>query len=123
MVDSLRAQAQAAAEATGAEVAVDVIRGRPADALMELGEQVDLLVDRLAALGSGNPGDDGKHRAKACSMTRAARCWWCRAQAPPADEPPVWRRRPSYRGTERESVDARSGLRVATDGDLRARAV
>ena len=44
MVDSLRAQAQAAAEATGAEVAVDVIRGRPVDALLELGEQVDLLV-------------------------------------------------------------------------------
>ena len=44
MVDSLRGQAQAAAEATGAEVAVDVSRGRPADALMEQGEQVDLLV-------------------------------------------------------------------------------
>ena len=44
MVDSLRAQAQAAAEATGADFAVDVSRGRPADALMELGEQVDLLV-------------------------------------------------------------------------------
>ena len=44
MVESLRAQAQAAADATGADVAVDVDRGRPADALMELGEQVDLLV-------------------------------------------------------------------------------
>jgi len=43
-VESLRAQAQAAGEATGAEVAVDVDRGRPADALMRLGEQVDLLV-------------------------------------------------------------------------------
>jgi len=44
MVESLRVQAHAAAEATGAGVAVDVSRGRPADALMELGEQVDLLV-------------------------------------------------------------------------------
>ena len=44
MVESLRAQARAAAAATGADVAVEVDRGRPADALMELGEQVDLLV-------------------------------------------------------------------------------
>ena len=44
IVESLRAQAQAAADATGADVAVDVSRGRPADALSELGEQVDLLV-------------------------------------------------------------------------------
>ena len=44
MVESLRARAQAAADATGADVAVEVSRGRPADALMELGEQADLLV-------------------------------------------------------------------------------
>jgi nucleotide-binding universal stress UspA family protein len=44
MVESLRARAQAAADATGADVAVEVRRGRPADALMELGEVVDLLV-------------------------------------------------------------------------------
>ena len=44
MVDSLRARAQAAADATGADVAVEVSRGRPADALMELSEQADLLV-------------------------------------------------------------------------------
>lgn len=43
-VESLRARAQAAADDTGAEVSVDVRRGRPADALMELGEQVDVLV-------------------------------------------------------------------------------
>jgi nucleotide-binding universal stress UspA family protein len=44
MVDSLRARAQAAADATGAGAAVEVSRGRPADALMELGQQADLLV-------------------------------------------------------------------------------
>jgi nucleotide-binding universal stress UspA family protein len=44
LVESLRAQAQAAADATGAEVTVNVDRGRPADALLELGEQVDVLV-------------------------------------------------------------------------------
>ena len=44
MVDSLRARAQAAADATGAGAAVEVTRGRPADALMELGQQADLLV-------------------------------------------------------------------------------
>jgi nucleotide-binding universal stress UspA family protein len=44
IVESLRARAQAAADATGADVAVEVCRGRPADALMELGEHADLLV-------------------------------------------------------------------------------
>ena len=44
MVESLRARAQAAADATGADAAVEVSRGRPADALMELAEQADLLV-------------------------------------------------------------------------------
>jgi nucleotide-binding universal stress UspA family protein len=44
MVESLRGRAQAAADATGADVTVEVSRGRPADALMELGEQADLLV-------------------------------------------------------------------------------
>lgn len=44
MVESLRARAQAVANAIGVEVAVDVDRGRRAGALMELGEQVDLLV-------------------------------------------------------------------------------
>ena len=44
LVESLQARAQAAADATGADVTVVVSRGRPADALMELGEQADLLV-------------------------------------------------------------------------------
>jgi nucleotide-binding universal stress UspA family protein len=44
MVESLRARAQAAADATGADVAVDVLRGRPPDALIKLGEHTDLLV-------------------------------------------------------------------------------
>ena len=44
MVESLQTRAQAAADATGADVAVEVTRGRPADALMELGQQADLLV-------------------------------------------------------------------------------
>jgi len=44
MVESLRARAQAAADATGADATVEVTRGRPADALIELGEQADLLV-------------------------------------------------------------------------------
>jgi len=44
VVESLRSQTRAAAESTGADIAVDVDRGRPADALMKLGEQVDLLV-------------------------------------------------------------------------------
>jgi nucleotide-binding universal stress UspA family protein len=44
LVESLRARARSAADATGADVAVEVRRGRPADALMELGEQADLLV-------------------------------------------------------------------------------
>lgn len=44
LVASLRAQAQVAADSTGAEVAVDVDRGRPADILMKLGEHADLLV-------------------------------------------------------------------------------
>jgi nucleotide-binding universal stress UspA family protein len=43
-VDSLRVKAQVAAEAIGGEVGVDIRRGRPADALRELGDQVDLLV-------------------------------------------------------------------------------
>jgi nucleotide-binding universal stress UspA family protein len=43
-VESLRVKAQAAADATGASVEVDVRRGRPADELRELGEGVDLLV-------------------------------------------------------------------------------
>ncbi len=42
--ESLRARAQAAADATGAEVEVEIRRGVPADALRELGERVDLLV-------------------------------------------------------------------------------
>jgi nucleotide-binding universal stress UspA family protein len=41
---ALRVKAQAAADATGASVEVDVRRGRPADELRELGEGVDLLV-------------------------------------------------------------------------------
>jgi nucleotide-binding universal stress UspA family protein len=44
MVESLRGRAQAAADATGADIAVEVSRGRPADALMELAGQADLLV-------------------------------------------------------------------------------
>jgi len=51
-VESLRAQAQATAE---------VDRGRPADALMELGEQVDLVVIGAHALESSNPGAGGQH--------------------------------------------------------------
>ncbi len=44
-VAALLERAQSASEATGAELAeVDVRRGRPADALVELCEQVDLLV-------------------------------------------------------------------------------
>ena len=43
-VESLRARAQAAADATRADVDVDVRRGRPADALLEFGDRVDLLV-------------------------------------------------------------------------------
>jgi len=50
---ALLERAQSASEATGAELAeVDVRRGRPADALMELCEQVDLLV-----IGSRRWGD------------------------------------------------------------------
>ncbi len=41
---SLLERAQGAADATGAEVDVDVGRGRPADALLDLSEHVDLLV-------------------------------------------------------------------------------
>ena len=44
MVESLQTRAQAAADATGADVAVEVCRGRPADVLLKLGEQADLLV-------------------------------------------------------------------------------
>ena len=44
MVESLQARAKAAADATGADVAVDVSRGRPAGALMELAQQADILV-------------------------------------------------------------------------------
>jgi nucleotide-binding universal stress UspA family protein len=44
MVESLRERVQAAADATGADVVVEVRRGRPVDALIELGEQADLLV-------------------------------------------------------------------------------
>ncbi len=43
-VESLRAKAQNAAEATGASVEVDIERGRAADVLRKLGEEVDLLV-------------------------------------------------------------------------------
>jgi len=44
-IAALLERAQSASEATGAELAeVDVRRGRPADALMELCEQVDVLV-------------------------------------------------------------------------------
>jgi nucleotide-binding universal stress UspA family protein len=43
-VESLRGEAQAAAEATGAQVEVTVQRGRPTDVLLALGEEVDLLV-------------------------------------------------------------------------------
>jgi nucleotide-binding universal stress UspA family protein len=43
-VESRRVKAQAAADATGASVEVDIRRGRPADELLELGEGVDLLV-------------------------------------------------------------------------------
>ena len=42
--ESLRGQALQAASATGVDAKVDVQCGRPADALLELGEQVDLLV-------------------------------------------------------------------------------
>jgi nucleotide-binding universal stress UspA family protein len=44
-VAALLERAQSASEATGADIEeVDVRRGRPADALLELGERVDLLV-------------------------------------------------------------------------------
>jgi len=43
-MDRWRKQAQTAAEATGAKFSVEVDRGRPADALLELSEHVDLLV-------------------------------------------------------------------------------
>jgi nucleotide-binding universal stress UspA family protein len=43
-VQSLRDDARRAAAATGVEVEVDVQRGRPADRLLELSDQVDLLV-------------------------------------------------------------------------------
>jgi nucleotide-binding universal stress UspA family protein len=43
-VESLREDAQRAAEATGTDVEVQVIRGTPADALGELCDQVDLLL-------------------------------------------------------------------------------
>ena len=43
-VETLREDAERAAGATGADAEVDVLRGRPADALKELGEHVDLLV-------------------------------------------------------------------------------
>jgi nucleotide-binding universal stress UspA family protein len=43
-VASLLERAQGAADTTGAEVEVDVRRGRPAEALLELSEQLDLLV-------------------------------------------------------------------------------
>jgi nucleotide-binding universal stress UspA family protein len=44
-VAALLERARSASEATGAELAeVDVRRGRPADALLELGQEVDLLV-------------------------------------------------------------------------------
>lgn len=43
-VDQLSEQATAAAGATGANVHVDVVRGRPADALLALSGEVDLLV-------------------------------------------------------------------------------
>jgi len=41
---SLRKETQRSAEATSAAAEVDVLRGHPADALKELGDQVDLLV-------------------------------------------------------------------------------
>jgi nucleotide-binding universal stress UspA family protein len=44
VVESLRARAQAAADSTGAEVSIDIDRGRPAASLLKLGEQVDLLI-------------------------------------------------------------------------------
>lgn len=43
-VDSLRERAVAAAESTGASLQAEVVRGRPADALLELCADVDLLV-------------------------------------------------------------------------------
>ena len=43
-VEQRRATTQSAAVATGAPASIDIARGRPADALLELSEKVDLLV-------------------------------------------------------------------------------
>jgi nucleotide-binding universal stress UspA family protein len=51
----LREQCEAVADASEAEARVDVLRGRPADALLELSEQVDLLV-----IGSRRWGPDAR---------------------------------------------------------------
>lgn len=72
-IGSLRQQAQSAVQATGAEAEVEILRGRPADALLKLAENVDLLVigsrrwGAMARLVLGSTGEALMHGAS-CSV-------------------------------------------------------
>ncbi len=72
-VGSLREQAQRAAQGTGAGVDVEILCGRPADALLKLSEDVDLLVigsrrwGAMARLLLGSTGEALTHGAS-CSV-------------------------------------------------------
>jgi nucleotide-binding universal stress UspA family protein len=92
MVESLRTRAQAAADATGADVAVEVCRGRPADALIRLGEQADLLVIGSRRWGAatrvvvGSTGEALLHDA-GCPMLVVPRPGAGRGRAPAGQAP------------------------------------
>ncbi len=55
--NTLRVELEDAARDTGATVVTEIRHGRPANALLELSERVDLLGDRISALGSGRSRD------------------------------------------------------------------